>query len=450
MPSIASFCRIFLEVHRYLVCRKNFLITFIIDMTILLKVILGSVIQALSSLRQNKLRTALSLLGISIGIFCVIAVLSAVNSLESSIKSGLGELGSDVIMIDVFPFGEDPGDNYWKYLKRPSPSYNDYEAIKKNVHSKSAAAMTIYVQGRTIKYQSSSVDGAFIMGTTYDFPEVQNMDIVKGRYFTNIEAETGANKVILGHTIATELFQSIEPVGKYVKLFGQKFQVIGVLKEEGDNPFNMINYDEATWISYKTASKFIELENSNRFDVGKIIYVKLEEGKDMDNLKGEITSVLRSKRRLRPREEDNFSLNEISMLDSILDSVFGVLYIAGGFIGVFALIVGMISVANIMFVSVKERTNIIGIKKALGAKNGVILLEFLIESIILCLIGGFIGLLLVAGVLKVVSQFTPFEIKATLGFMMFGVFTSVVVGIIAGFIPAFQASRLDPVEAMRH
>lgn len=419
-------------------------------MTILFKVILESVAQALSSLKQNKLRTALSLVGISIGIFCIIAVLSAVNSLESTIKSGLGELGSDVIMVDVFPFGEDPGDNYWKYMKRPSPSYEDFEAINEGVDSKKAAAMCIYVNGKTIKYKSSSVDGAFIMAATYDFPEVQNIDIDKGRYFTNAESNSGSNKVILGHTIATELFQTIEPVGRDVKLFGQKFQVVGVFKEEGDNPFNLINYDEATVITYKTASKFLELDNSNRFDVGKIIYVKLDEGKDLETMKGEITSVLRSKRQLKPKEEDNFSLNEISMLDSVLDSIFGVLYIAGGFIGIFALIVGMISVANIMFVSVKERTNIIGIKKALGAKNKVILFEFLIESIILCLIGGFFGLILVAGVLKIVSQFTPFEISATVGFMLIGVITSVVVGIIAGFIPAFQASRLDPVEAMRH
>ncbi len=418
-------------------------------MIILLKVILESIRQAVSSLQQNKLRTALSLVGISIGIFCIISVLSAVNSLENTIKSGLGELGSDVVMIDVFPFGEDPGENYWKYMRRPSPSYDDFEAIDERVDSKSAVAMCIYVDGRTIKYKSSSVDGAFIMGTTYDFPEVQNMDIVQGRYFTRNEVVNGDNKVILGHTIASELFGTINPLTKDVKLFGQKFQVVGVLKEEGDNPFNLFNYDEATWISYKTASKFLELDNSTRMDMGKIIYVKADESSDVETLKGEITSVLRSERRLKPKEEDNFSLNEISMLDSVLDSVFGVLYVAGGFIGFFALLVGMISVANIMFVSVKERTNIIGIKKALGAKKKIILLEFLIESVILCLIGGALGLILVSLVLKLVSSFIPFEISATATFMLIGVGTSIIVGIVAGFIPAWQASRLDPVEAIR-
>jgi putative ABC transport system permease protein len=271
------------------------------------------------------------------------------------------------------------------------------------------------------------------------------MDIVQGRYFTRNEVVNGDNKVILGHTIASELFGTINPLTKDVKLFGQKFQVVGVLKEEGDNPFNLFNYDEATWISYKTASKFLELDNSTRMDMGKIIYVKADESSDVETLKGEITSVLRSERRLKPKEEDNFSLNEISMLDS----VFGVLYVAGGFIGFFALLVGMISVANIMFVSVKERTNIIGIKKALGAKKKIILLEFLIESVILCLIGGTLGLILVSLVLKRVSSFIPFEISATATFMLIGVGTSIIVGIVAGFIPAWQASRLDPVEAIR-
>ncbi len=415
----------------------------------LFKILYESGRQAFSSLQQNKLRTALSLLGISIGIFCIIAVMSAVNSLESSIKGGLGELGSDVVMVDVMPFGEDPGQNYWKYVKRPSPSFSDYEAIKEKVQSAAHTAMCIFVPGKTIKYQSSSVEGAFIMGTTYEYPDVQNMNIERGRYFTNNEMRNGSNKVILGYTVSKELFQSINPLGKHVKLFGQKFQVVGVLKEEGDNPFNLLNYDEATWISYKTASKYLKTDSPNRMEMGKIIYAKLDDQYDLETMKGEITGVLRSNRRLAPKEENNFALNEISMLDEILDTIFGVLYAAGFIIGFFALVVGMISVANIMFVSVKERTSIIGVKKAIGAKRGIILLDFLIEYIILCLIGGVMGLLLVVIILKIVSAVSPFPILASVGLMLFGVVTSIIVGVIAGFIPAFQASRMDPVVAIR-
>ncbi len=414
----------------------------------LFKVIYESIVIAFQSLWAHKMRSFLSLLGISIGIFCIISVLAAVNSLERSIKDGFEELGSDVVIVDVFPWGEDPGQNYWKYAKRPPPSFNDHEKISAKLKMPHKSAYAVYVDGRTIKYQNSSVEGAFILGSTYDFPEVQNVNIEKGRYFTNNEYNTASNKVILGAKIAKELFLLADPVGKSVKLFGQKFQVIGVMKEEGDNPFNFISYDECTWISYPTARKFLETEGKHRFSVGKILYVKPTNNTG-DELKDALRGTLRGIRKLKPSEKDNFSLNQVSALNSVIDSVFGVVYIAGGLIGVFALIVGMVSVANIMFVSVKERTNIIGIKKALGAKNYVILLEFLVESIVLCVVGGIIGLGLVQLVLKIVSSVLPIEFYASTKYMIIGVLCSIIVGMIAGLIPALQASRMDPVEAIR-
>lgn len=418
-------------------------------MKIYLKVILEGVRQAFSSLVGNKLRTFLSLLGIAIGIFCIIAVLSAVNSLEQSIKGGLGEMGSDVVIVDVMPWGEDPDDNFWKYLKRPVPTHKDYQELKKRMGDKAQFALSAFVDSKVIKYKSSNVEGGFCLATTYEYPEVQNINIDKGRYFTPQEYYNGSNKVILGHKIADELFQNIEPIGKDVRMFGQPFQVIGILQEEGDNPFNMFNYDEASWIGYHSAKKFINLKENNRFAAAKLLYAKVKEEEDFENFKDELAGTLRQVRRLRPKEEDNFAMNELSMLNDVIDNIFGVLYAAGFLIGIFALVVGMISVANIMFVSVKERTSIIGVKKALGAKKGIILLEFLIEAIILCLIGGAIGLGLVFIILKIVSSVLPFAIEATPTFMIIGVVCSIVVGIISGLIPAFQASRLDPVVAMR-
>ena len=418
-------------------------------MKVYLKVIVESIRQAFSSLVGNKLRTFLSLLGIAIGIFCIIAVLSAVNSLEKSIKGGLGEMGSDVIIVDVMPWGNDPGNNFWKYLKRPVPTLRDYKEVKERLGDKAQFALSAFVDSKTLKYKSSSVEGGFMLATTYEYPEVQNMDIVKGRYFTQSEYQRGSNKVILGHKIAEELFENLEPLGKDIKMFGQKFQVIGVLKEEGDNPFNMFNYDEATWVGYHTAKKFVNLKENNRFAAAKLLYAKVNDESNIEFFKDELQGTLRQVRRLRPREEDNFAMNELSMLNDVIDNIFGVLYTAGFVIGFFALIVGMISVANIMFVSVKERTSIIGVKKALGAKKGIILLEFLIEAIILCIIGGAIGLILVVVVLYGVSTVLPFEIAATPTFMAIGVICSIVVGIIAGLIPAYQASRLDPVVAIR-
>jgi len=403
--------------------------------------------QALGSLRGNKLRTFLSLLGITIGIFCIITVKSAVDSLQSNIIEGFNELGSDVIYLDKMPWNEDPGQNYWKYAKRPDESYEDYTAIKKKSKLAENTSYTIFTGGRTIKHLTSSVSNAFIMGSTYEYAAIQNLKIAEGRYFSINEYETGANKVILGYKVYNELFKSLDGVGREVKLFGQDFQVIGFMESEGDNAFNFLNFDDVIWMGYNTAKKFINVRDEST--VGRMLNVKAAKDVDMTELKGEIASIIRSVRRLKPLESDNFSLNELSMLAQVLDKVFGVINWAGFIIGLFALVIGMFSVANIMFVSVKERTSIIGIKKALGAKRYIILMEFLIEAIILCFIGGLIGLALVFIVLKIISMLIPFGMTMSLTNMSIGVLSSVIVGIISGILPAMKASGMDPVEAIR-
>lgn len=416
-------------------------------MITLAKIFYESINQALQSLAANKLRTFLSLLGITIGIFCIIAVKSAVDSLQEGIVSGFNELGSDVIYVDKMPWSEDPGQNYWKYARRPDPSFKDFEKIKARSKLAQNASYVVFTGGRTIKYGSSSVENAFIMGTTPEYQEIQNVEIPRGRYFTQNEILTGTNKLVLGFKVAEKLFIREDPIGKYVKLFGQKFQVIGVIKEEGDNVFNFINFDEVIWINYATIKKYVNTgENSN---VGKMLNVQAEPGIDLADLKSEVTGILRASRRLKPAEEDNFALNELSTLTSVLDNVFGVLNMVGFFIGIFSLIVGMFSVANIMFVSVKERTNIIGIKKALGAKRYIILLEFLIEATILCLIGGAIGIFLVWVIMVLISMVIPFDMYLTMFNVMIGVVVSILVGVLSGIIPAFQAAKMDPVEAIR-
>ena len=416
-------------------------------MVTLLKITYESIVQALDSMAANKLRTFLSLLGITIGIFCIIAVKSAVDSLENNIKEGFNELGTDVIYLDKMPWNEDPGQNYWKYAKRPNPSYSDYEAILAKSNKADNASFTIFTGGKTVKFRSSAVSNTFIMGTTYEYQDIQNLDIEKGRYFTNSEYYAGANKIILGATVAGTLFGSIEPVGPEVKLFGQTYNVVGVLKPEGDNLFNFINFDEVLWVPFTNVKRFVNTNDDSQ--VGRLLNIKAKKDVDLEILKGEITGIIRANRKLSPMTDNNFAINEISMLSQVLDSVFGVINIAGLAIGIFALIVGMFSVANIMFVSVKERTSIIGIKKALGAKSFIVLMEFLIEAIILCLLGGLIGLALVYIILTGISTVIPF--KMTLGFsnMVVGVTVSILVGIISGFIPALRASNMSPVEAIR-
>ncbi len=416
-------------------------------MKIFLKIFYESAIQAKNQLVNNKLRTFLSLLGISIGIFSIVVVKSAVDSLEYNVKNSFAKLGTDIIYIDKVPWNENPRKNYWKYKRRPEITFEDFKAIDKNVKSAKNASFTVFVAGKTLKYGSSSVEGAYFLCPTWKFKDMMKLEFDQGRYFTNAEYKSGKNKVILGYNIAKELFQNINPIGKYIKIFGQKFQVIGVLAKEGDSIVNVMPYDNAIMINYNTARKYINVKDKYR--TGRMLSVQARNENDLSQLEDEVIVALRKVRGLKPVETNNFAINESSLFTKILDQVFGSINIAGFFIGIFALIVGMVSIANIMFVSVKERTKIIGIKKAVGARRLVILLEFLIESVILSLFGGIIGLILVLITITIINSFVDFYMFLSVANILYGVLWSIGVGILAGIIPAFNASKLDPVVAIR-
>jgi len=416
-------------------------------MKIYLKIIQESILQAYQQLRSNKLRTFLSLLGITIGIFCIIGVKSAVDSLESNIKSSFDKLGSDVLYVSKFPWSGLSEDEFFKMVKRPNPSFEDYKAVTKQSLLASAVSFSLFLGRQKASYRSNSVEKAILVSVTHEYDEVFKMDIEEGRYFSNIESETGSDKVILGQLIAESLFGQINPEGKEIEIMGRKMQVIGVIKKQGRDLLSIINYDNAVIIPFELGKKLVNTGQGSKW--GGTLSVKNNQNHTIGELKDEITGIMRAHRRLKPLEENNFALNESSMLTEMLNQFFKVLNTAGFAIGIFALLVGAISVANIMFVSVKERTNIIGIKKAIGAKRTTILLEFLIESTILCIIGGIFGLLLVGGILMLISKFLQFDIYLSVANIVWGVLGSVVVGVISGFIPAVQASGLDPVEAIR-
>ncbi|MEE9374014.1 MAG: ABC transporter permease [Saprospiraceae bacterium] len=415
-----------------------------------LRLIFESFRMASSQLWGNKLRSFLSLLGITIGIFCIIAVLSAIDSLEYTIKSGFSEMGSDIVFIDKFNWGEDPDDNYWKWQKRPDPSLLDYEAVKRKSNLADNVAYSIYTDAKTLKYKSNSVNGGVLMITTNEHKDVNDMVLGKGRYWTNMEYNTGQDVVILGATISKELFDQEDPVGKTIKCYGRPYRVIGILPDEGESFVSFTPNDEAVWMGINTAKKFFAINDKmDRFQTGKILAVKKKVSVTMENMKDELAGILRAVRHIKPAEENNFAVNDLSVISEVLDGVFGAFNVAAWLIGGFSLLVGMISVANIMFVSVKERTSIIGIKKSIGAKNYMVLTEFLIEAIILCLIGGMMGLILVFVMMKGVTTLLPFEMFLSMKNMVMGVSISVFVGIVAGIIPAIIASAMDPVEAMR-
>jgi len=412
----------------------------------LIKVFFESTRQAYQSLVGNKMRSFLSLLGICIGIFCIIGVLSAVDSLEDYVRMSFDRIGSDVIYVQKFSWEEDPGDNFWKWMRRPNPDYQDYLALKKRVRNAKEVAFYTPIGSRVAKYKSSSVEGGFIISGTQSCQEVLNLEIEYGRYFTQAEASKANAKTVLGATIAEELFGTVDPIGKKIKVSGQKLEVIGVIEKSGEG-LGIMNFDEAIMISYNFGKKLANVDN--KFAFGSALAVKAAPGVPLAELKDEIEGILRSHRRLRPKEESDFAANELSTFSKILDGFFSVLNMAGFIIGIFSLIVGMFSVANIMFVSVKERTNLIGVKMALGAKRYVILLEFLIESIILCVLGGLLGMFLILITLKLITAAIGFNLYLDMGNVFLGLSVSIFVGVLSGIIPAFMASRMNPVEAIR-
>jgi putative ABC transport system permease protein len=411
------------------------------------RIIYESIRLAIAQLNSNKLRSSLSLTGISIGIFCIISILSAVDSLKDNIVSSFEKLGRNVLYIDKQPWNEDPSQNWWKYQQRPQPSYEDMVAIQRKSKLSDKVSYAVYMPGRTLKFGSSSVEGAYMAGVTEDYADIFNLDFDKGRFFTSQESASGANRAILGAVVAEELFGQIDPLGKVIKIKGMDFQVIGVLRKEGQSLINVFQFDEAVLVSYQTAKKLINVKS--RYTWGSNLNVRAAEGVDLEDLKDEVTGILRSVRKIKPREGENFAINQLTMITKLFDPIFGMLNIVGIVIGGFSIIVGMFSVANIMFVSVKERTPIIGIKKALGARQSVILLEFLIESVLLCVIGGLIGLVFVLGVLKLASAVFHYDIYLSTGNILLAIILAAIIGVLSGLVPAWQAARMDPVEAMR-
>lgn len=368
------------------------------------------------------------------------------DSLEANIRSSFDQFGSDVVYVSKFSWEEPPEESWWKYVKRPNPSYEDYEYIAERAQNSGLASYYFFIGGKTVKYRSSSLERVFLIGITYEYGDIFKLNVVRGRYFSPTEYHYGASKVLIGYEVAEDLFGAVDPIGKRINVGGKKAEVIGVLEKSGDELISIINYDSAILLPYAMGKQYVKLSGNGP---GGGVAVKARESVSLESLKDELTRVVRAGRRLRPKEPDNFSLNTASLFSNVLDSFFGVLNILGLTIGIFAIFVGAISVANIMFVSVKERTNIIGIKKALGAKRFVILLEFLTESVILCLIGGLGGLLLVWLVTKGISPILPFPVFLSTDNVLWGFLWSFGIGILSGLIPALQASRLNPVDAIR-
>lgn len=409
-----------------------------------------SLSMAFQSLISNKLRSLLSVLGITIGIFSIVLVFTLVDSLESNIKSSVQSLGKNVIYIDKWQWTGGSNDYpWWKFMSRPDATLNEVKALREQpVYALTEAISFTSSSSSTVRAGDKTIENTTIDGHTYDFTKIEELEISEGRFFNEFEDINGRAVAVVGHNIANGLFDKTKGVvGKTINVFGKQVEIIGVFKNQGDNLIN-IDFDDKIAVPYK----FLQYANNQPRQAN--IIVKAKESIGEDAIYEELRGSMRSIRRLKPMEEDNFSLNKISFLSDTIGEFFKSVNAFGLIIGLFSLLVGGFGVANIMFVSVKERTNIIGIQKALGARNEFILIHFLTEAVVLSLLGGIFGILMTWGVSSIINVYlnstdTAFRLVMTLSNFTTGLFFASLIGLLAGVIPAYNASRLVPVEAIR-
>lgn len=404
-----------------------------------------SFIFAFISLTANKLRTLLSLLGITIGIFAIILVYSIVDSLEKNIRDSVSQFGDQVVYVQKWPWSGGADFAWWKYLNRPVPLNSEADIIRRRSQYAEHVAFGSSLGGATVTRASNSATGAEVLGTTYDYNKIWTFELAQGRYFTESEMNAGRPYCIIGADIAEGLFLSGEEViGQRITISGQKLSVIGVFEKVGESLVGQ-SYDKMVIVPFKKVRTVVNTDRNE----SNVIMASAKEGITVAQLKDELTGIMRSVRRLRPGADDNFALNDPSLISNQLDSLFGALGIMGTIIGMFSILVGGFGIANIMFVSVRERTNEIGIQKALGAKNFIILSQFLTESVVLCLLGGVAGLVLVALGAYIAAVAFEFDIFLSVGNVVLGLLLSAGIGLISGLIPAWMAARLNPVDAIR-
>ena len=417
-------------------------------MKLFLRLILESLFFSFNAIIANPIRTFLSLLGVTIGIFTIIAVLSLVDSLEDSIQDSLDFLGTDNLRVEKWPWEFDnPGYEWWKFWKRPHPTYKEYTFLKENLKNAEEVGIFVGRDGLTIKYLNNSSSEVGLTGVVYEAKEIQNYKIFSGRYYTENETILGSNYVIIGYKIMEDLFENSDyAIGKEIKIKGVKFRVIGVFEEEGESFVGGDSFDRQMIVPFNSFKKIYRVGKKGS-NAALIVKGNSELDPSLENLEYELTGVLRARRGLKPTEDQNFAINRPEYLTGFVSAIFGTISIAGWVIGSFSIFVGGFGIANIMFVSVKERVPIIGLQKSLGAKNYFILMQFLFESSFLSIIGGVLGLIFVFLITFV--DLGSFDLKISLTNVILGISISTIIGVCAGLIPAIFASRLDPVEAIR-
>lgn len=415
-------------------------------MRVFFRVLQESLHFALNALRANRLRTFLSLLGVTFGVFSIVAVLAAVDSMKHEIISSFDQMDSRTIFLSRSAFGQTDVP-LWKRMQFENISYDQYNTLKHTADAEELLCFNMYIPSQNLRYQDNLLEMVQMQATTQEYPLVDPFKFAYGRYFNEYESHLGAPVIVIGYDIAESLFGSADmAMDKQIRLMGKQVTVIGVMEKEGESTFSQ-SKDNMTFIPINLGRSVYA--TSSKASTTAII-ISPDAKSESEAYIANLESRMRTIRGLDVKSDNDFFINEIEGLSSFVDQITGTLNTIGFVISGFSLLVGGFGIANIMFVSVKERTNIIGIQKALGAKNRFILFQFLFEAVILSVLGGLIGILVVffgfMGLNILLPNFSfilsPFNISI-------GLVIACLIGFISGILPALSASRLDPVDAIR-
>lgn len=398
---------------------------------------------SLKAIGANKVRSVLTTLGIVIGVASVVLMSTAIKGVDESFQKGVASLGSDNLYIDKWEwFNSDIP--WWELRNRRNITMDDYKKYQSLAKLPIATAPSIMTQ-ETIKYEENSVQYILIFGTNADYIKTQNRTFSDGRFFNELEGKAARNVVVLGSEVAKSLFPLGSAINKNVKIKGYNFKVIGILDEQGSALMGGFNPDNQAFIPIGNVFKYFQ--NSHWTTI--TINVRAPNSAMVTDVKEEAIGIMRRIRGLKYDERDDFSINQQEGLLSRINQTVGTIQIAGFVITGLALFVGAIGIMNIMFVSVKERTREIGIRKAIGAKNRTILGQFISEAAIICLLGGLIGLGFAIVGSMIIAQF-DFPVTVSADAVILAITISIITGVLSGFAPAYTASKMDPVDSLRY
>ncbi|MDP3398047.1 MAG: ABC transporter permease [Bacteroidales bacterium] len=408
------------------------------------KLMMESIKFAFGSLKGDKFRTFLSLFGVTIGIFSIVTVFTAIDALQSNVERGLNSFGTTTVYVQEFPFAPEEGEEYkwWEFRTRPTPKYEEYLFLKSNSKTLESVAFVTFTN-LSVKYRRNTFTGGFVTAPTFEWDKVANVEIDNGRYFSMSETQSSVPVAIIGYEVAETLFKGEDPINKIIKLGNSNTRVIGVMRKAGESIVNIFDTDNSVLVPYSYAGTLFNVKRSSA-----MICLKPQDNVSRDEFIQEMRQLMRAVRRLKPKQKDNFALNEMTFLLNSTKEIFGGINLAGWIIGGFSILIGGFGIANIMFVSVKERTNLIGIQKALGAKKYTILTQFLAEAAALALAGGAVGILFVSLLVLAVGSNESFPMQLSAYNIIRGLMISSVIGIVSGFLPAYTAANLNPVDAI--